>query len=740
MRRSTVGPLGPPLIVLGAILCADVVVAQPARPDPRPVIQAEPATVAPRIDGSLDDAIWQRPAIATGDWMSYNPLYGDTIPQHTDVWIAYDRDNLYVAFKCDDPDPAGIKTSVARRDNINADDWVGLSLDAMGIGQLSYHMMVNPSGVQLDLLNSVARDEDWTVDWVWQSAGRLTETGYAVEIRLPWRSIRFKSGTGVSMGILFWRRISRAGISVAWPPLEPGKWVFEKHASLTFANLDPRLPIDLIPAVALSERQLRETPERWSTTVGQTDPGVSAKIGLTPEVTLDATVNPDFSQVESDAFQVEVNQRFPVFYSEKRPFFMEGAGIFDVAGSGGDNSLQKAVHTRRIIDPIAGAKLTGTVGRVTFGTLSASDEALGKSLAPDDPNAGRNRMVNIARAQYSLGPSNYVGALVTDTEFSSSRNSVAGSDLSWRVSNTQRLTGFLFGSDSQALATPDSTSGIGANVGYSYSTRKLAASGSVEHYSPGFRMDTAFLNRVGITIGWGYVERNFYPPKERYPWLRRVTPFVFAQGGVDRLAGGNEQLEVIGARFNFTRQGFLRVDRSFGFETWAVRQFPRGRYRAFGNVQLYRWLKLDGRYDAGRAVYYDPIDPFEGRSRSTQAGFTLQPNGQLSQTLSYTHVNFDRWSTGAPVYALDIVNSKTIFQFTRQWFARVIAQYDSSRTRVLTDLLLSYELNPGTVAYVGYGSLIERRDYQDGTWTPGAGDYRATQRGLLLKVSYLFQF
>ena len=143
-----------------------MVAAQPARRDPRPVIRAEPATVPPRIDGSLDDAIWQRPAIVTGEWMSYNPLYGDSIPQHTDVWIAYDRDNLYVAFNCDDPEPAGIKTSVARRDNISADDWVGLSLDAMGIGQLSYHMMVNPSGVQLDLLNSVARDEDWTVDWV----------------------------------------------------------------------------------------------------------------------------------------------------------------------------------------------------------------------------------------------------------------------------------------------------------------------------------------------------------------------------------------------------------------------------------------------------------------------------------------------------------------------------------------------------------------------------------------------
>ena len=188
------------------------------------------------------------------------------------------------------------------------------------------------------------------------------------------------------MGMLFWRRVSRLGVSVAWPPLEPGKWVFEKHASLMFADLQPRLPRDIIPSLAVSQRQNRDTPSHWAP-LRRRDamPGFSAKIGLTPAVTLDVTVNPDFSQVESDAFQVEVNQRFPVFYSEKRPFFMEGAGIFNIAGPGSDNSLRAAVHTRRIVDPVAGAKLTGSVGRVTFGTLTALDQAPGHAVPPGDP-------------------------------------------------------------------------------------------------------------------------------------------------------------------------------------------------------------------------------------------------------------------------------------------------------------------------------------------------------------------
>ncbi len=732
------------MLIAAAVISALASSAHPPAQAPSETSRAEivagPTDVAPRIDGLLDDQAWQQPPIPTDEWTSYNPLYGDTIAQRTSVWISYDRDNLYFAFQCDDPDPGRIKTSVSRRDNIFADDWVGLSLDALGTGQFSYHMMVNPSGVQLDMLNSVAAQEDWSVDWVWQSAGRLTETGYTVELRLPLRSIRFKAGSEVRMGLLFWRRVSRLGVSVAWPPLEPGKWVFEQHAALVFRDLQPRLPMDVIPSVAVSRRQFRETPARWAPSDQQSDPGISTKIGLTPTVTLDATVNPDFSQVESDAFQVEVNQRFPVFYSEKRPFFMEGAGIFAMAGAGGDNSLQAAVHTRRIIDPVVGAKLTGSVGRLAFGTLSAVDQAFGRSIRPGDPGAGRERLFNLARAQYSLGPGNYAGALVADTEFAGSHNRVAGGDLSWRLSDQQRVTASLLASHTRPLRADRSTTGVGAHLGYSYNTRTAVMSGAFEHYSPDFQMDTAFLNRVGITSGWVYGERNFYPDKVRYPWLRRIAPFSFTQGGSDETAGGRDFLEVAGSRFSFTRQGFLRIDRSWGFESWASQRFPRGRLRTWGSIQLYRWLRLEGRHEFGRDVYYDPAAPFEGRSRLSRSGFTLQPNGRLSQTLSYEHVGFDRRSTGERVYSLDIVNSKTIYQFTRQLFVRGIAQYDSSRSRVLTDFLLSYELNPGTVAYVGYGSLVERRDFRGNTWIAGEGDYLTTQRGLLLKLSYLLRF
>src|SRR6188768_3583076 len=152
------------------------------------------ATTAPVIDGTLDDAVWQGPELPTGAWGSYNPLHGEAIPQQTHVWMAYDDRFLYVAFRCDDPEAAKIKSSITRRDNIWSDDWVGLSLDALGTGQVAYHMMVNPSGIQLDMINTIAGSEDTSPDWIWESAGRVNERGYAVEVRLPLQTIRFKGG------------------------------------------------------------------------------------------------------------------------------------------------------------------------------------------------------------------------------------------------------------------------------------------------------------------------------------------------------------------------------------------------------------------------------------------------------------------------------------------------------------------------------------------------------------------
>jgi hypothetical protein len=718
---------------------SSIVAGQSARPPQE--LQPTKVAAPPVIDGALDDDAWKGSPLQLGDWLSYNPAPGDRIPQRTEVWIAYDDRALYLAFRCTDPEPDRVKTGIRRRDGLFNDDWVGFSLDSLGTRQTTYDMFINPSGMQADILTSSASGEDVAPDWVWESDGRTTPTGYEVEVRVPFQSIRFRGGAELRMGILFWRRVSRLGVSVSWPDLPPGRSIFERHATLVLTDVPDRRPKEAIPSITYVLSEARETPSHFRVEESEPAFGLTGKLGVTSSTTLDATLNPDFSQVESDAFQVEVNQRFPLFFSEKRPFFFEGRDIFALAGPGGDNNLITAVHTRRIVDPIFGLKLPGTAGRFAFGGLSAVDEAPGRALSGQvNPHEGKDKIFNIARMKYTLGPANYVGAIATHTAFAGRHNRVAGGDFSVRLNDRQRLNGMLMYSSTSAFDGSTGRDGVAGHVQYGYGSRRVNAAAFAEHFDEGFEMDTAFYNRTGITSGWVYSDYSFYPDRKRHGWVRRVTPFVFAQGGADRVARGHDRLVVPGVRASFTRQGFLRVDALLGAEPWAGRQFDLNRRRVFGSVQLFRWLSVDGQLSGGDATFYDPIDPFQGKLAAYRLGGSFQPTPQITQSISYSYNRFTRASTGEEIFVVHLVNTRSVYQFTKEFFLRAIIQFDSRRTRVLIDTLASYELRPGTVIYGGYGSLLEEQLFSNGEWISGEGAYQTTRRGLFLKASYLYRF
>src|SRR3954468_1868358 len=192
------------------------------------------AATPPKIDGVLDDEVWQQPPLPLGEWISYNPLRGETMSNalRTEVRIAYDDRNIYFGFHCFDTEPDKIRTTISRRDNAFNDDWIAMSLDSAGTGQTAYHLFVNPSGIQMDALNTTSSGEQFDADVVWYSVGKVTDDGYIVEIRLPLQTIRFSGGDQVRMGILFFRKISRIGTSYSWPAMPPGSWVFDNHAHL----------------------------------------------------------------------------------------------------------------------------------------------------------------------------------------------------------------------------------------------------------------------------------------------------------------------------------------------------------------------------------------------------------------------------------------------------------------------------------------------------------------------------
>lgn len=692
-----------------------------AQDSPRPELRARQAVIAPKLDGVLDDDVWAGEPLPLDRWASYNPMRGEPAIQRTSIWIGYDAEAIYFAFRCFDTEPEKIRTTISRRDTAWNDDWIALSLDSSRAGQVAYHMFVNPSGIQMDGLNSGANGEDMAPDWVWQSAGRVDAEGYAVEIRLPLESVRFSGGTDVRMGLMFFRRISRVGVSWSWPEMPPGKWVFETHVPVVFGELrQPRL-LEVIPSATLSRNERRVASRAWDDPASTGDLGVSVKHGLTSSITLDATVNPDFSQVESDAFEVEINQRFPIFFSEKRPFFMEGLGLFNVAGAGGDSNMRTAVHTRRIVEPSAGVKLTGTAGRRTFALLTTADQSV-----PGDSQ----QWFTIARGVQNFGPGQYAGVLVTDTELGAQHNRVLGGDLALRRGDRFRWNGSALFSHSRS---PEgfTKQGVASQLSYGYTTRRLNFAGQIEHYDRGFQMDTAFLNRVGLTRGWLYQEVQFYPDESGRGRIKRVAPFLYVASGNDRVQGGTERLVLSGIRFHFTRQGFLALEFGRGDETFARRRFTVGKAHINSSAQITRWLNVGGSLERGPAVFYDPQAPFQGTRAAYHAGVGLQPNSKLNHNISYNFVSLQRPGSAGYVYEVHIVNVRNTYQFTPQFLLRAIAQFDSSRRRVLGDFLASYELVPGTVVYAGYGSLFERLETEA---------YEATARALFFKASYLARF
>jgi hypothetical protein len=545
--------------------------------------------------------------------------------------------------------------------------------------------------------------------------------GWTAEIRVPIENLRFRSGTNVQMGVLFWRRISRSGVSAAWPEIPTGKWVFESNTSLVFDELRSKRLLEVIPSATFSSNQSRQTPSAWNRTRARGDVGASVKYGLTSAITLDATVNPDFSQVESDQFEVEVNQRFPIFFSEKRPFFMEGLGLFNLAGAGGDGTMRTAVHTRRIIDPSAGLKLTGTGGKHTFGVLSSADAS---------PSGERQRVFTIGREVLNFGQGQYAGLLVTDTEFGTEHNRVAGGDVAFKIGDHFQANGSFLSTHSRSL-DGETKRGSGSQGTYSYNTRRFTVAGQLEHFDRGFQMDTAFINRVGLTRGWQYQDLNFYPSHPAFRWIKRVNPFFWMTMAKDRNQGGTEGFFLPALRMSFTRAGYLRLDRGTGHETFAGRRFETGRFSADGGVQIKRWLNISANTNSAPAIFYDLVAPFQGDSRSAGARVGLQPNARLYSNMSYSFVTFKNRSTGLNVYRVHIVNMRNTYQFSPRFFVRGVAQFDSSRKRVLTDFLASYELSPGTVVHAGYGSLYGKDTLEV---------YHATARAFFFKASYLARF
>jgi len=706
-----------------------------------PVLVAQP----PRIDGVLDEPVWQSPPLVNGPFISNYPVYGNPLPLKTEVWVAYDADNIYFAFHCRDDQPGKLKASMTRRDNIEGEDWVGVDIDTIGNRRFTYQLLCNPRGVQADLINTIADGESSEPDWVWYSAGKVTGDGYCVEIRMPLKSFKFRSGTDITMSMAFFRFVNRLGVNASWPQISQSTGYFNSLVPVTFKKLDRQFHLTALPSVTYGSIWDRETPEKWSDADNTTQVGIGIAYGITSSISAEITVNPDFSQVESDQFQIEANQRFPLFYKEKRPFFMEVKNQFNLSGTGVDTNMQTAVHTRLMVDPAWGGKLTGEAGRLSFGILAVGDLWPGRSWdTEENPNEGRNANFLIGRLKYGFHGDNYVGLFYASRVFAGEFNRVVGADLFYRAKGNHNLSfNALYsfsGSDSPDTQT---RTGSAFTMKYLFDRKEMAAFLLLEHMDEDFELDTAFYQRDGMTKFSGYLGPNLYP-NHKLKWLKRFNPFVYAYYLRDHRTRTDETFFALGVRFNFAAQGLLRVDFRHHNESWIGRTFDQSYLVAVGQVQAAKWLFIDAHLSVGKRLLYDTQAPLLGNDFYYDLSFRFQPSNKLTQDFEYSFEKFDRLDSGQRLFDVNIVVSRTTYQFNKFLFIRGLVQYDSLKEVLLTDLLASFTLIPGTVVHLGYGSLHEKYLWSGNEFVwdrvTGQGRYYQTSQSFFFKVSYLFRF
>ncbi len=406
---------------------------------------------------------------------------GDLIApsKQTEAYIGYDAKTLYIAFKAFD-EPDKVRSTVAKRDAVFDDDWVGVFLDTFNDGRRAYELIFNPLGVQADAIFTEGVSEDFSVDIVMESKGSLTTDGFVVEIAIPFKSLRYTAGKDKLWGLHLLRTIKRFNNEQSsWMPIsrDNSSLLGQRGYITGLEGVSAERTLEIIPSLTVSESGKRvNSPvpgspiplgrasapplDRLLNKPVEFDLGLTTKFTLTPQVTLDFTYNPDFAQVEADATVVTANQRFPIFFEEKRPFFLEGKEIFE--------TLISAVHTRAIVDPDYAVKLTGKQGKHTFGIMAASDKAPG-NLDDDDrdfiartlnsTDAGevaerdsllklldKNATIGVVRLKRDVGKENHIGLLATTYNFVDKYNHVGGVDTRWRLNKTTTFTAQVMGS------------------------------------------------------------------------------------------------------------------------------------------------------------------------------------------------------------------------------------------------------------------------------------------------------
>jgi hypothetical protein len=698
---------------------------------------------AVKIDGRLDEQAWEEAPLITG-MTRVEPVEGGPGFGEVEWRVFYDSDALYVSVRVHQP-PGIVRAHVSPRDDLGNDDTVNIYLNPTPGTDVGYVFRINPMGVQRDIMSLHGKiDASW--DGVWESAGQLLGDGYAIEVRIPFRTLRFpraQEDWGIGFGVF---TASRGQIDF-WPAVtaDHGSEFSQLALLRGVTTVERGRGLELLPTLTMryggsappGSRQLD-----WDSSEivqlrqpGIIDPGLDLRYAVTSGMTANLTLNPDFSQVEANADQLDYNVRYPLLVQEKRPFFLEGLDNYDTP--------VPLLYTRSINDPAAGLKFAGKEGAFTVGLLSSWDQDPPPSRMTFDPArvpvrsafddmTGKDAITSVARITREVSPTASIGAFFA--------NKVA----------LRRDSGTLDGN--HQLGALDARMNLGrvwfltAQGGVAHTTggdageltdgfwfaearrqdRRLTAAAESAYYGPEFRAETSALSRTGYLSNKGTLG---YKIETNQPWLLYVRPELVGQLVHD--AVGFERLDWAATpalALQLGGQTQLVGSYTHGEESYTGTRFPIRVGTLALSSSPTTWLSGNVSGTAGTRIHYDPMDAYRGKVVEVAAGLTLRLTRFLQVDGTYLKSLF--WSNmGELVEDVDLARLKVEYSFDARWSIRMISQLNTYRESLESSALLAYRLSPGTALYAGY---------QDSERLSDASPVKLDRRAFL-KFSYLWQ-
>lgn len=721
-----------------------------AEPAPKAEIQIPRLSSAPKIDGHLEE-IWEEAAVMD-DFFEIEP--GKNLPAKvsTVAYLAYDQDHLYLAVRCFDDEPQHIRAVLTDRDNVFDDDFVMIFLDTFNDQRRAYEFVVNPYGVQGDLIRvEGSHEEDISFDAIWDSAGSKDEKGWTAEAAIPFKSLRFQNAEVQTWGIFVLRnypRDSRYQFLSRAANYDDPCIICQMDKLVGMEGVQAGRNLEIVPTLTA---QYTEEPAAETDRVRRdVDAGVTVKYGVTPNVNLDFALNPDFSQVEADVDQLDVNVRSALFYPEKRPFFQEGRDYFRTHGS------LNLFHSRAIADPIGAGKVTGKIGGNQFAILTAHDESPAIVVADSEGSSviplASGSQDTLLRYRRDLFSSSSVGAFVSDMRVEGGGHStVIAADALVRPFRSLDFSAVLAHSEADALGseelqrTADGSPMTGNAISFSAGMegRNYNWRSTYTDIDSDFRADLGFLRRTDLKQWEIEGEYSWIP--ENHPVFDRIGPHVEFSRAVNH--AGEEALKEAFAGLTGSMKGQIFFVGGFGENSERMEE------TLFEGLRSWFWFfRARPSQLFSASIHFNPGDRVDYRNLRVGKGYglevesTLRPTDRLSFDLALQRETLNRKESEAWVYSAQAARLKAVYQFTSRFFVRSILQYSwvsrdpsqyfdtvEAKERELNSyVLVSYKINPQTVFFAGYNdSFAQEYEHLD--------DLERTSRTFFVKLGYNFR-